>query len=87
MHLSHILVVAFGTASGVTASCPSEFECKLFVARLSRLLFADHPVPLCKGVDIEDATIESLQQYMMKGKLTSVDLVNCYLARIEKTNK
>jgi hypothetical protein len=87
MHLSHIFAVALGTASGVTASCPSEFECKLSVAELGMVLCADYLVPLCKGVDIEDASIETLQQYMTKGKLTSVDLVNCYLARIEKTNK
>lgn len=44
------------------------------------------PMPLCNGVDIEDATINTLQQWMILGKLTSQDLVQCYLARIEQTN-
>ncbi|KAK2044727.1 amidase signature enzyme, partial [Colletotrichum somersetense] len=45
------------------------------------------PVPLCKGVNIEDASIVTLQGWMSDGHLTSQDLVECYLARIEKTNK
>lgn len=49
--------------------------------------FADCSVPLCDGVDVEDKSIETLQEYMVQGNLTSVDLVNCYLARIEATNK
>lgn len=32
-------------------------------------------MPLCKGVKIEDATIDQLQSYLSSGKLTSVDLV------------
>lgn len=45
------------------------------------------PVPLCKGVNIEDATIDTLQQYMADGSLSSQDLVTCYLDRIDKTNE
>ncbi|KAH6957759.1 amidase signature domain-containing protein [Ilyonectria sp. MPI-CAGE-AT-0026] len=44
------------------------------------------PLPLCKGIDIEDATIDELQRWMMLGDLTSKDLVKCYVARIEQTN-
>ncbi|KAF9870983.1 amidase [Colletotrichum karsti] len=47
----------------------------------------DHDlVPLCNGVDIEDATIGDLQRFLTLGKLTSKDLVTCYVARIEQTN-
>ncbi|KAH7309742.1 amidase signature domain-containing protein [Stachybotrys elegans] len=45
------------------------------------------PMPLCKGVKIEDASIVELQQWLTEGQLTSQDLVECYLARIEKTNE
>ena len=55
--------------------------------RIKVLPFADLSVPLCNGINIEDATIGTLQEYMIDGKLTSVDLVKCYLARIEQTNK
>jgi amidase len=44
-------------------------------------------VPKCNGVDIEDATIVELQKWLTQGKLSSQDLVKCYLARIEQTNK
>lgn len=43
-------------------------------------------MPLCNGVNIEDASIDTLQHWMVNGKLTSQDLVKCYLARIEITN-
>ncbi|KAK1950836.1 amidase signature enzyme, partial [Colletotrichum sublineola] len=45
------------------------------------------PVPLCKGLKIEDASIVTLQGWMSDGHLTSQDLVGCYLSRIEKTNR
>ncbi|KAH8896637.1 amidase signature enzyme [Thozetella sp. PMI_491] len=43
-------------------------------------------MPLCNGVQIEGATIGNLQQWMVKGALTSQDLVKCYIARIQQTN-
>ncbi|KAF7538142.1 hypothetical protein G7054_g3176 [Neopestalotiopsis clavispora] len=44
------------------------------------------PLPKCKNVTIEDIPVDGLQQFMVDGKLTSRDLVECYLARIEQTN-
>ncbi|KEY64414.1 hypothetical protein S7711_08472 [Stachybotrys chartarum IBT 7711] len=44
------------------------------------------PMPLCKDIKIEDTSIDTLQQWMTSGELTSQDLVECYLARIEQTN-
>jgi len=44
-------------------------------------------VPKCRGVNIEDVTIGALQDLMIAGRLTSRDLVSCYLARIEQTNE
>ena len=37
---------------------------------------------LCKGVVIEEATIDQLQRYMTEGKLSSVQLTTCYLSRV-----
>lgn len=44
------------------------------------------PMPLCKSVTLEEATIDQLQAAMNQGSLTAVDIVNCYLDRIEQTN-
>lgn len=44
------------------------------------------PMPLCRGIVIEDATIDDLQHHMASGKLTSQQLVECYIARIKQTN-
>jgi amidase len=43
-------------------------------------------MPLCNGIDIEDATITDLQRWMILRHLTAQDLVACYIARIEQTN-
>lgn len=43
-------------------------------------------MPLCNGIDIEDATVDDLQRWMTLGQLSSQDLVSCYLARIDQTN-
>jgi hypothetical protein len=45
------------------------------------------PMPLCNGIRIEDAPIATLQAYMSSGQLTSEELVQCYLRRIEQTNE
>lgn len=44
-------------------------------------------MPACKGVRIEDATIDELQRYLSRGRLTSVDLVSCYMQRSFQTGE
>ncbi|KAF6005919.1 hypothetical protein HII13_005377 [Brettanomyces bruxellensis] len=44
------------------------------------------PMEQCKGVTLEEATIDQLQEYMSKGILTSVDLVTCYTQRYLQLN-
>ena len=44
------------------------------------------PMPSCKGVTLEEATIDQLQDAMSRGNLTSTDILNCYLDRISQTN-
>ncbi|KAF2194806.1 glutamyl-tRNA amidotransferase subunit A [Zopfia rhizophila CBS 207.26] len=40
------------------------------------------PVQKCKGITLEEATIDQLQGYMSDGVVRSVDLLNCYMKRI-----
>jgi amidase len=44
------------------------------------------PMPLCNGLTLEEATIDQLQEAMNNGRLTSTDLVTCYLQRIYQTD-
>lgn len=44
------------------------------------------PMPQCKGITLEEATIDQIQDYFSTGKLTSVDLVLCYLERYFQVN-
>jgi amidase len=44
------------------------------------------PMPSCHGITLEEATIDQLQDAMSHGKLTSVQILNCYLARVSQTN-
>ncbi|KAH8820803.1 amidase signature domain-containing protein [Xylogone sp. PMI_703] len=45
------------------------------------------PMPLCNGFKLEEATIDQLQSEMKHGKLTSVDIIGCYLRRIHQTDQ
>ena len=45
------------------------------------------PMPLCNGFKLEEATIDQLQQELSSGRLTSVQLVLCYLQRIYQTDE
>lgn len=44
------------------------------------------PMPDCNGIVLEEATIDSLQEAMSKGHLTSTKIALCYLQRIYQTN-
>lgn len=44
------------------------------------------PMPPCNGLTLEETTIDQLQDAMNHGKLTSSQLVTCYLQRIYQTN-
>jgi amidase len=44
-------------------------------------------MPLCNGVKLEEATIDELQSHMSKGKLTSVQIVTCYMQRAYQTGE
>lgn len=44
------------------------------------------PMPLCHGFQLEEATIDQLQQVLSNGTLTSVKLAMCYMKRIYQTD-
>ncbi|EOD50281.1 putative amidase family protein [Neofusicoccum parvum UCRNP2] len=44
------------------------------------------PMPLCGGFELEEATIDELQDALNSGALTSVEIVLCYLQRIQQTD-
>lgn len=39
------------------------------------------PMSPCNGLILEEASIDMLQEYMSQGKLTSVQIVTCYMQR------
>lgn len=39
------------------------------------------PMESCHGVTLEEATVDQLQDYMARGILSSVKIVECYLKR------
>ena len=44
------------------------------------------PMPDCNGFILEEATIDQLQDAMVKGQLTSLQIALCYLQRIQQTD-
>ena len=44
------------------------------------------PMQSCNGMVLEEATIDQLRDYMSHGRLTSFQLVLCYLQRIYQTD-
>ena len=44
-------------------------------------------MPTCRGVVLEEATIDQLTEYMNAGVLTSVQILECYMKRIQQVDK
>ena len=44
------------------------------------------PVKPCIGIDIQDITVAQLQAHFANSSLTSVQLAQCYVDRIQETN-
>nr|OQO27358.1 hypothetical protein B0A51_05063 [Rachicladosporium sp. CCFEE 5018] len=69
----------------------------VFVASLTRFATAQnssyapatswHAMSLCRGLKIEDAPIAVLQDHLSNGRLTSVNLLSCYMQRYYQTNQ
>ncbi|KAI1825897.1 amidase [Xylaria intraflava] len=43
-------------------------------------------MPLCNGIDIEEASIDQLQRWLRDNCFTATDLTECYLERIRRVN-
>lgn len=44
------------------------------------------PMPICHDVILAEATIDQLQDYMSNGALTSLQLLKCYLKRVNQVD-
>lgn len=44
------------------------------------------PMRPCRGIQLEEASIDDLQDFLSSGKLTTVQLLHCYLDRILQTD-
>lgn len=44
------------------------------------------PMPSCHGITLEEATIDQLQGYFSNGVLTSIQLLRCYVRRIQQVD-
>lgn len=75
-------------ANFATSTKADSFKNSLDVSNNDSTSTSDGPLlmPLCNGIDIEDATVGDLQRWMTLGQLSSQDIVSCYLARIDQTN-
>lgn len=49
-------------------------------------LSALFPMPTCQGITLEESTIDQLSGYMSDGLLTSLQLLRCYLKRIQQVD-
>lgn len=47
----------------------------------------EFPMPLCNGFKLEEAIINQLQEAIADGRLTSVQIVECYLQRIHQVDQ
>lgn len=77
-------VNASALAASQVLSDPFPYYFPEQIATSAAQLFA---MPLCNGVKLEEATIDELQSYMSKGKLTSVQIVTCYMQRAYQTGE
>lgn len=65
-----------------TLSNPSVYDFPVLGTNGSSLF----PMRPCRGIQLEEASIDDLQEYQSSGKLTSVQLLHCYLERIFQTH-
>lgn len=42
------------------------------------------PMKICHGLKLEEATIDQLQQWLSSRKMTSQELLQCYIQRIDQ---
>jgi amidase len=75
--------VSIGASQILTTPYPYDFPVLGNVTDLDAERF---PMKQCHGVTLEEATIDQLQDYMSTGRLTTVQIVLCYMERILQTD-
>ena len=76
----------FNASSSSLASSQIVSDDQYFFPQENAAPVALFPMPPCHRITLEEATVDQLQHYMSMGKLTSVQLLKCYLARVSQTN-
>jgi amidase len=74
------------TVDSQTFNSPYPYEFPL-LQNGSRGDSGQFPMPKCYGFQLEEATIDQVQHTMSKGMLTSVQIVSCYLKRIQQVDE
>src|SRR5690349_6932501 len=73
--------------AGCTSAPPTAKSVARLAAAPQPFVRADDVDPVCHdtlhGINLQDATIKDLQDALAAGRITSVQLVQAYLARIE----
>jgi hypothetical protein len=69
----HILAVLLITMSASVLSCDVAMK-------------NPFPMPECHGFRLEEASIDTIQQTLHSGRLTSRQLIQCYVERVNEVN-
>ncbi|CZR60641.1 related to glu/asp-tRNA amidotransferase subunit A [Phialocephala subalpina] len=77
---------ASSLAEGQTLASPFPYQFPVFQDGPSADE-TDFPIPLCNNFKLEEASIDQLQDAMSDGKLTSVQIVECYLQRVHQVDQ
>jgi amidase len=67
-------------------SSPSKYDFPILQSNSSKDS-GQFPMPQCHGITLEEATIDQLQDYMVNGNITSVQIAMCYMQRILQTDE
>ena len=93
-----LFALAFGAMSQALCDARSNSTCVLNVNPLQYPSVYDFPfqstagtsnlfpMSLCEGITLEEATIDQLQRFMKSGTLTSLQLLECYLGRVQQVD-
>ncbi|CAI6336684.1 unnamed protein product [Periconia digitata] len=82
-----LLLVVGGTRADSSIASPLQDPYPYFFPPIE---YADtpglFPMPQCRGVELEEATVDQLQSAMNNGQLTSAQLLKCYLKRVQQVD-
>lgn len=81
--------VALGTALCLAGTCTAENAVFEFTPSLIPIAASDNLFPMakCYGFKLQEASIDEIQTALADGRLTSVQLVQCYMTRMYQTDQ